>query len=67
MSELMNRIRAARGFSTTPDPLIEENRIREAITREADYSIIGRQVRPLVAGCISVERARQLVKQYVHD
>ncbi len=64
MSELMKRIREARGFSTTPDPLIKEQRSREALTRDADYSIISRQVRPLVPGCISVERARQLVEQH---
>ena len=46
------------------DPLVAAQRAREALTRMSDYSITSRQVRPLVAGYINVERSRQLLRRH---
>jgi len=64
MPNLIERINAARGITNTVHPLIEENRIREAKTREADYASISIETRPLVPGCWNMEKCRQLVAEY---
>jgi len=64
MSDLMKRIHAAKGLSSIPDPLIEQNRTREAGTRTKDYSALSRETRPLVPGCVNLEALVRLFREH---
>ena len=64
MSDLTKRSHEAKGLSGIPDPLIEQNRVREAETRTEDYSALSRETRPLVPASISLDALVRLFREH---
>jgi len=64
ITSVLDRIYAARGISTAPDPEIEENRRREALVREACYRTFSVETRPWVPACWNVDDCRRIRAKY---
>jgi hypothetical protein len=64
MSDILKRIQEARGISSDPVPLVEEQRTREALTREADYATYSVETRPWIPGCLNDDDCRRLLAKH---